>query len=545
MHENDSEFLHHEPCPACGSSDNLARYTDGHAYCFGCGHYEPPTDQEASIKMTTKTKDDFTPVAGAASAWESRGITLQSAEKWGFTRGNTSSGDPVRVFNYRDENQRLIAQKLRFKGKEFRFIGDTKNAGLFGQHLWRDGGRRIVIVEGELDAISLSQVQGHKWPVVSVPNGAQGAAKSLEKSIKWLDQFDEIVLMFDMAEPGRAAVEACTRLFAPGKVKIASLPLKDPNEMLMAGRTKELVDAIFEAKTYRPDGILAIDDLLEEIVKPVEQGLPWFLEELTHATFGRRYGEIYGFGAGTGVGKTDFLTQQISYDVFDLEEKVGCIFLEQKPTETAKRIAGKSVGRMFHLPDGQYDPAELLAAAERLQGKVWFYDNFGETEWSVVKSQIRFMHHGFGIRIFYVDHLTAMATPGNEKDSLEQIMKEMAMLANELSIIIHFVSHLTTPEGKPHEEGGRVMIRHFKGSRAIGFWSFFMFGLERNQQSADEGERSTTVFRVLKDRYTGRSTGMTIYLGYDRETGRLFARDDVDEFETEAQNSEDSLPDEF
>jgi twinkle protein len=54
-------------------------------------------------------------------------------------------------------------------------------------------------------------------------------------------------------------------------------------------------------------------------------------------------------------------------------------------------------------------------------------------------------------------------------------MKEMAALANELQIIILFVSHLTTPEGKPHEEGGRVTIRHFKGSRAIGFWSHFMF----------------------------------------------------------------------
>jgi twinkle protein len=102
----------------------------------------------------------------------------------------------------------------------------------------------------------------------------------------------------------------------------------------------------------------------------------------------------------------------------------------------------------------------------------------------------------------------------------------MAGLANELGCIIHFVSHLATPDGKPHEEGGRVMIRHFRGSRAIGFWSFFMFGMERDQQNEDPIIATTTIFRILKDRYTGRSTGKTINLGFHSETGRLYVRDD-------------------
>ena len=84
------------------------------------------------------------------------------------------------------------------------------------------------------------------------------------------------------------------------------------------------------------------------------------------------------------------------------------------------------------------------------------------------------------------------------------------------------VSHLATPMGKPHEEGGRVSIRHFKGSRAIGFWCHFMFGLERDQQAEDETERQTTTFRVLKDRYTGQATGLTFPLNYDHVTGKLY-----------------------
>ena len=150
------------------------------------------------------------------------------------------------------------------------------------------------------------------------------------------------------------------------------------------------------------------------------------------------------------------------------------------------------------------------------------HDSWGQTDWKIVENKIRFMAQSEGIRIVYLDHLTAMAEAGNEKDSLEQIMKEMAMLANSLEIIITFVSHLATPDGTPHEEGGRVAIRHFKGSRAIGFWSHFMFGMERNQQHEDEARRSLTTLRVLKDRHTGNSTGLTIQLGYDRTTGLLF-----------------------
>jgi len=32
----ESEFIKHQPCPDCGSSDALAVYTDGHTFCFSC-----------------------------------------------------------------------------------------------------------------------------------------------------------------------------------------------------------------------------------------------------------------------------------------------------------------------------------------------------------------------------------------------------------------------------------------------------------------------------------------------------------------------------
>jgi twinkle protein len=49
-----------------------------------------------------------------------------------------------------------------------------------------------------------------------------------------------------------------------------------------------------------------------------------------------------------------------------------------------------------------------------------------------------------------------------------------------------------------------------------------MFGMERNQQAECQVEKTTTSFRVLKDRYTGQATGEVIKLGYNAETGCLY-----------------------
>lgn len=519
MQDTDSHLIAKEPCPSCGSRDNLARYSDGHGYCFGCEHYEHG-DGTANAEPSQRKHRVEGLIHGEYKPLLKRKITEDTARKFGYQVGEYK-GKLVQIAPYYDPSGTMVAQKIRDADKNFTVAGENITHHLFGANLWGTSGKKIVITEGEIDAMSVSQAQGNKWPVVSVPNGAAGAKKALARQLEYLQGFDEVILMFDQDDVGRQAAADCAELFSPGKCKVASLPLKDPNELLVAGREQEIINAIWNAKAYRPDGLVNLSDIREEMKKPTEMGLPWFLPELTALTYGRRFGEVYGLGAGTGVGKTDLLTQQIAFDTAELNMRVGTIFLEQKPVETGKRVAGKIAGRRFHVPNAGWTDEELDSAVDRLGDTIIFYDSFGQTEWEVVQGKIRFMAQAEGIRLFYLDHLTAMADTADERGSLEQIMKEMAGLAQELDIIIHFVSHLATPEGKPHEEGGRVSIRHFKGARAIGFWSFFMFGLERDQQAEDPIVRQTTTLRILKDRYTGQATGEVIYLAYDKDTGLL------------------------
>jgi twinkle protein len=528
---SDSVFVAKESCPGCGSRNNLGRYSDGHAHCFtpSCKYYEKADGDVAervASEAASRPERSFNPIHYTISGLPKRALSEKTCRFFDYGIGEFN-GKPCHFTHFRDpETRELVAQKVRLPNKEdFPVLkASGTKLPLFGQHLWRGDRRSLIITEGEIDCLSVSQVQDCKYPVVSLTAGAGNALNDIKRHYEWICEFDKIVLMFDDDDPGRHAAEQCAEILPLGKVFVAVIEgFKDANEALVAGKASAITSAFWNAKPYQPEGIFTLSDIKAEVLAPVSMGRPWFLPTLTELTFGRRDGEVYYFGAGTGVGKTDLFTQQIEFDVMELGIPTACIYLEQPPSETGKRIVGKSAGKQFHIPDGSWTQAELDEAFAKVEatGKLYLGGNFASASWDQIAARIRYMAHALGVKHFYIDHLTALADPSKERESLEIITKELALMAQELGVVIHVISHLATPEGKPHEEGGRVMLRHFKGSRAIGFWAHFAFGLERNPQHEDPEIAQQTTFRVLKDRYTGRATGKTITLAYDTIKGLI------------------------
>src|SRR3546814_5036849 len=79
--------------------------------------------------------------------------------------------------------------------------------------------------------------------------------------------------------------------------------------MVKAGRSKELVDAIWGARAYRPDAIVDINDIMDEACEEAEWGLPWPWVTFTKNTYGIRRAALYTWGSGTGSGKTTLMKQ--------------------------------------------------------------------------------------------------------------------------------------------------------------------------------------------------------------------------------------------
>ena len=474
--------------------------------------------------MTTPKITDMIKTDGVVDT-RNRKISQKTAALFGYQLSEDRKWHVAPLF---DKRGILTAQKMRGPEKTFQVRGDLKGAGLFGQYKpWSPGGKRLVITEGEIDAMAYAEATGRSWPVVSVVSGAGGALRDITRNLEWISTFEEVVLFFDNDTPGREAAEVCASVLPPGKAKIAFVPDslgKDCADLLAKGMDSTIREIVWNAAVWTPAGIVSLADIKEQVLKPVEWGYPWPWDVLTKLTYGRREGEIYALGAGTGIGKTDVFSEVITQTVTDLGRPVGLFFLETEPAELGKRLAGKVSGHRFHVPEDGWTKEDLADSLDRLDpdgDRVYIYDHFGVADWETIKSHIRFLVLDRGVKDIFLDHLTALAAGADdERVALEKIMAEMGGLVKELKFALYFISHLATPEGRPHEEGGRVFIRHFKGSRAIGFWSHFMFGLERDQQ-ADEADRHITTFRVLKDRYTGQGTGVTFHLKYDQKTGRI------------------------
>lgn len=503
---------------------------------------------------STKKSSGIVP-AGECAAWDSRGIDLVSAQKWGFTR-SMMNGNPVRIFNYRDASQQIVAQKIRFKGKDFKFLGETKKAGLYGMHLWKNGGKKVIVTEGEIDAISVSIVQNHQYPVVSVPNGAQGAAKSLKNNLEWLNGFEEVILMFDMDEPGQTAVKECMKLFEPGKCRAAVLSMKDPNEMLLDGREKELKSAIWNAKVLRPDGIVSGIDMFDTVNKVDDTiRMPLPMQKLNEMMRGVGRGEVITATAGSGIGKSAVM-REFKQHLIDMGETIGVMMLEEDSRRTGLGLMSIAANKPLHLDRSCVTDEEFKEAFDRTlgTGRIFLYDHFGSTEIDNLLSKVRYLAKGCDCGWIFIDHLSIIISgqdEGDERRLIDNTMTALKALAMECNVGIFLVSHLKRPAGdKGHEQGAETSLAQLRGSHSIAQLSDFVIGFERDQQSDKkityEGKEYTlnnvTSLRLLKNRFTG-ETGPAGWLLYDKDTGRLIEL--LDDPKLLASDGDDGMGDEF
>jgi twinkle protein len=520
---DDSNFLRHEPCESCGSSDAKAVYDDGHSYCFACEHHEKGDGKPSPTQPKQHHADGF--VHGSVTALNKRGISRETCALWGYEIADYK-GQKVQVANYKDANGEVVFQKIRFPNKDFLALGNSAKAGLYGMHLWKDGGKLVTVVEGEVDALSLSQAQNNKWAVVSIPNGAQGAAKSIRKNIDWLEKFETVVFMFDNDKHGIEAAMECAALISPKKAKIASLPLKDANEMLVAGRSQELLQAMWNAKSFRPDGILQMGDLWERIATPkVNNSFSYPFDGLNDKTLGLRKGEICTITAGSGIGKSQ-ICREIAYHLIEQKLRIGYIALEESVERTSLGLMSIAADKPLHLCSE--DKTQYKDIFDKIAPYVDLYDHWGSTDSDNLMNRIRYMVRGSECDFIILDHISIVVSgidEGDERRLIDNTMTRLRALVEELKCGMILVSHLKRPpQGKGHEEGAATRMSQLRGSAAIGQLSDIVIGAERDQQSDTP---DITTLRVLKNRFTG-ETGVATRLRYTRETGRLREATDGD-----------------
>jgi twinkle protein len=399
-----------------------------------------------------------------------------------------------------------------------------KAAGFYGDHLFSPGPSvfgRLIVTTGEHDAHAVHQASGGKWPAVSVPSGDSSAKRTFLKNLEWLEAWTEVVLLFDSDASGQKAAQECAEILSPGKVRIGRLPLKDACDMVAAGRSKELIDCIFQAKSYRPDGIASDEDVWDSITKEeVGPRASWPYPSLDQMFHGMR-SEMYIIAAGTGVGKSSF-TREICYSLVQQGHKVAYFALEESVKRSALGIISLHLNEPVFLSTSSADTPEVRQAFEDvIQDKVILYDHFGSMDLAALTNRIRYAVKSLGAQWVILDHAhIAISGLGldDERKALDVLFTNLRTLCSELECGMIVVSHLRRVGDTNHEGGAEVALSHLRGSGGIAQLADGVIGLSRDITSEDS--RHHTKLTVVKNRWSG-LCGPAGHLKYDEETGRL------------------------
>ena len=525
----DSELVEKTACPNCPSSDAYAIYDDGggksHGYCFSCTTYvHDLTDfDEPSVAIgnTIQQKTTTFPQGDYADL-PARKLAAKTLKKFNYTVGDGKHYAP-----YYDKDGNKVAVKVRGANKEFYVVGDMKKAVLFGQQLWPGGGKRLVITEGEADCLAYAQATNLTWECCSVPSGAAGAVKAVRQNIEFIESHAEVVFLFDMDEPGREASLSCAALLRPGLAKIAKLPLKDANDMLIAGRVEELKTAVYTAKTYRPDGIVQGDEIdLAEVIKATPKGLDVPYLELNQALRGFRKRELYLLTAGSGVGKSTFAKELGVHLAKEHGQRIGWVMLEESLNKTVQSIVAI---------DNDIPAGDLMEDPTRLEESEWrrsmhqivencaFYDAWGSTEVDNLMQRLRYLAVGCECDWIVLDHIS-MVVAGldvEERKTLDILMVKLRQFVEQTGVGVIAISHLRRNNNKTSfNRAGEVDLNDLRGSASLEQMSDVVLSVERNMMEDDREKAEVSQLRLLKNRPFGQ-TGPCSFVKNDRHTGRL------------------------
>lgn len=524
----------HLPCPLCSSSDAVSVNADNSAYCFSCQQYIREYDMELQPTNTNNEYEvkNYMKDSNYAEIID-RNISEQTCKKFGVTVKMDNMGTITNhYYPYHDTQGAKIATKTRYtKLKEFSIQGNTKNSGLFGQHLFSKN-KYCIITEGELDCLSAYQMMlkgTYHTPVVSIKNGISSAVKDIKTSLEWLENnFENVIINFDNDEQGREGAMKVAELFSPGKCKVMHLPegFKDASDCLSKNKIQIYNKTFWDAKVFAPDGIINANILFDEVAKPITKSFVQYpFEGLNKITYGLRPAELVTFTAGSGLGKTQVMREVVHHIIKSTKDNIGLLMLEETPVITSKGLMSVEANQRLHLPDVHVSKEEMKTYFDATvgTGRVYMFDHFGSNSIDNIVSRVRFLAKGLDCKYVIIDHVSIIVSDqshGDERRALDEIMTRLRTLVQETGVSMIVVSHLRRPDGKGHEEGAATSLSQLRGSASIGQLSDMVIGLERDAQNDDPDIRNTTRIRVLKNRFSG-ITGPCCDLKYDIDTGRL------------------------
>lgn len=562
-------------CPNCAkmgrdnSKNNLKIYglaKDGRhkgGYCWSC-HWTIPSEEwlEENGEEEEKEYDLVGSVFNEDVHKQLKEITSTESGNWRGIRGDTCAYFGVR-HRYDTEtgllaaqyypitaNNQLVGYKVRELPKKFNAIGETgKECEMFGQFRFiHSNSKTILVVGGEIDQLSAFQMlddydlgrlksgeeRYERRPVVSSTIGEGGTAKQIQTQYEFFNRFDKIILGLDADGAGQDAIDAAAAVLPKGKVYVMSMSLKDPNEYLKSGRSREFVSAFFAARPYSPSGVVGSSGLMDAIMEAAtvpKIPLPPFMHRLQKLMAGGiPLGRIINLGSASGTGKTTFSDELVYYWIFHSPHHNGIVSLEADKAEYGNNILSRHLGRKLNLIEDMEYRIELLKSPDiQEKARELFFNDDGSDRFHLLderdgglddlKEKIMQLIISCDCKVIILDPLQDILD-GMTNEEQAVFMRWQKGLVKSHKVTFININHVrkSGSGGKQNSEGADIHEEDFQGSSSIFKSGACNLLFTRNKEAEDPIERNTTYMKMTKCRWTGRTSPYAGKFYYDIET---------------------------
>lgn len=560
-------FSHHEGCPKCGSSDAFAVYKDeGGGNCFSCGYTKPSKDylekngygyeyneelDGMGIEFNNEVHEKIKAETGLDSKGY-RGIRTDISKYFGVRyQYSETDGSVVKSLYPCTKNYEISGYKVRNHPKDFRgAFGEVgKDCDLFGQFRFKTHSGIMLIVGGEVDMMSAFQMlkdaqKDNRFDPVAVvcsTIGETSAAKQVQQHYEWFAGAKKIIVAMDNDEAGHKATEAVVDVLPKGRVHVMNLRYKDPNEYLTNGKTNEFISDFWAAKPYTPGDVVGSSSLAEKIMESAtleKIPLPPFMHKVQGLMAGGiPLSKIVNLGSFSGAGKSTIADECVYFWAFNSPYKIGVVSLESDAGEYGTKLLSRHIGRKIDLISDVSEKVEFLKSdyVQRKQDELFYKD--GQDRFMLIderdggleslKKQVDNLVIKCDCKVIILDPLQDILD-GLSNEDQAIFMKWQKGLVKSHKVTFININHVRKSSGgnQANSTGASIHEEDFAGSSSIFKSAACNLLFTRNKEAECPIERNTTIMKMTKCRWTGRTDPHAGKYFYDNETHTLYDFDD-------------------
>lgn len=519
-------------CPECSSNrkkknDKCFAWntTDNIGYCHNCNasfYVFKPGEEKQYVVPQWK---NITELTDRAVKWfTGRMISQKTLNKMRIYSDNefmpqTNEVSEVICFPFFFQGQ---LYNIKYRGPQKSFKQHSGSELIFYNQDVLLGAEKVIIVEGEIDALSFIEV-GHD-NVISVPAGANIKLEVLDRYVSLFENIQQVYLATDQDTKGIELRDELARRLGAERCMIVSFKdCKDANEYLLKYGGPALQDTISEAVPIPTKGIISVDHLYNDIRDLYLNGIDpgHTIGECFDANIKWETGRLAIVTGIPSSGKSEFVDYIVTKLNLKLHWKAVYFTPENYPLKYHySKLYEKIIGKRFRATAS--NEMEFEMAFEYIRNNVYYIMNEEDFSVDTIIKNAKQLVKTKGVKVVVIDPYNKLdhQYTDSETQYISRFLDKLISFAKMNDVLVFLVAH---PKKMDKDAAGHTRVpslydisgsAHFYNKTDYGIIVHRQFNNENIMQNEIDVYWSKIKFKHLGDQ------GVT-KLKYDYETGRF------------------------